>query len=125
MRHVLSLSGGTFSAAKEDFDRLLLNTLNRMKTQEILEGSITLRIDVSLMQQFPYDEDGNMREIYVPSFTHEVASALSVKDKKKGNMEGDFVLEVRDGVPMLFDRDTDNLFDRVADAEGGAEDGAC
>lgn len=121
MRQILSLSGGVLSAAKDAFDRMLLATLGRMKKQGIEEGAITLKIDISLMQQFPYDEDGNKREIYVPSFEHKVTSVLSEKDETKGKIDGDYVLEVRDGVPMLYDRDDNTIFDMVDETENGED----
>lgn len=112
MRYRLSLDSDTFTAAKEDFDRLLLATLNKMRKQDISEGSVCLKIDIALYKQFPVDENGERQELYVPKFAHVVQAAISMKDKVKGKLDGDFVLEVRGGMPELFDRDSDTLFDR-------------
>ena len=58
MRYDLSLRGDTFTPVVEAFDRRLLATLDRMRKQELTEGSVTLKISIELWKQFPIDEDG-------------------------------------------------------------------
>ena len=128
MRYELSLRGDTFTPVVEAFDRRLLATLDRMRKQELTEGSVTLKISIELWKQFPIDEDGQEHEIFVPTFDHEVSSQIVQKDKTSGKIDKtsgkidkDFVL-VRgaDGLPALVSRDSDNLFDMVErmEAEG-------
>lgn len=121
MRYDLSLRGDTFTPVVEAFDRRLLATLDRMRKQELTEGSVTLKISIELWKQFPIDEDGQEHEIFVPTFDHEVSSQIVQKDKTSGKIDKDFVL-VRgaDGLPALVSRDSDNLFDMVErmEAEG-------
>ena len=121
MRYDLSLRGDTFTPVVEAFDRRLLATLDRMRKQELTEGSVTLKISIELWKQFPIDEDGQEHEIFVPTFDHEVSSQIVQKDKTSGKKDKDFVL-VRgaDGLPALVSRDSDNLFDMVErmEAEG-------
>lgn len=121
MRYDLSLRGDTFTPVVEAFDRRLLATLDRMRKQELTEGSVTLKISIELWKQFPIDEDGQEHEIFVPTFDHEVSSQIVQKDKTSGKIDKDFVL-VRgaDGLPALVSRDNDNLFDMVErmEAEG-------
>lgn len=121
MRYDLSLRGDTFTPVVEAFDRRLLATLDRMRKQELTEGSVTLKISIELWKQFPIDEDGQENEIFVPTFDHEVSSQIVQKDKTSGKIDKDFVL-VRgaDGLPALVSRDSDNLFDMVErmEAEG-------
>lgn len=120
MRYELSLASDTFTPAVEAFDRQLLALLKRMRKQNINEGSISLKINIELWKQFPVDEHGNEREIFVPVFNHEVSSQLTQKDKQSGKIDQDFVLVLgADGLPAMYSRDTDNLFDMVAKAGNG------
>lgn len=124
MRYDLSLRGDTFTPVVEAFDRRLLATLDRMRKQELTEGSVTLKISIELWKQFPIDEDGQEHEIFVPTFDHEVSSQIVQKDKASGKIDEDFVL-VRgaDGLPALVSRDSENLFDMVERKEAGSDDG--
>ena len=123
MRYDISLRGDTFSPAANDFDLELAVLLSRMRNLNIEEGTITLRLNIELERQFPVDEDGNEREIYVPRFEHEVTTALTQKTKRNGVIDHDFVLTMSsDGIVGLYSRDTANLFDMVAKMDGGDED---
>lgn len=125
MRYDLSLAGETFTPAVEAFDRQMIVMLQRMRKQNISEGSVSLKINVSLERQFPLDEDGNQREIYVPKFEHETAAQIVQKAKTSGEIDEDFVLVIgADGLPTMVSRDTDNLFDMVAREEAGSGDKA-
>lgn len=117
MRYGLSLASETFTPAVEAFDPQLLVLLKRMRKQNINEGSISLKINIELWKQFPVDEHGNEREIFVPVFNHEVSSQLTQKDKQSGKIDQDFVLVLgADGLPAMYSRDTNNLFDMVEKA---------
>lgn len=120
MRYELSLASETFTPAVEAFDRQMIALLRRMRQQHISEGSVSLKISVSLERQFPLDEEGNQREIYVPKFENETAAQIVQKAKTSGEISEDFVLVIgRDGLPEMVSRDTDNLFDMVAREEAG------
>ena len=98
----------------------MIALLRRMRQQHISEGSVSLKISVSLERQFPLDEEGNQREIYVPKFENETAAQIVQKAKTSGEISEDFVLVIgRDGLPEMVSRDTDNLFDMVAREEAG------
>lgn len=121
MKYGLSLASETFTPAVEAFDRQMIALLRRMRQQHISEGSVSLKISVSLERQFPLDEEGNKREIYVPRFEHETAAQIVQKAKTSGEISEDFVLVIgRDGLPEMVSRDTDNLFDMVAREEAGS-----
>lgn len=118
MRYDLSLASETFAPAVKDFDASMLAMLDRMRKQGIREGSVTLKISVEIEKQFPVDEDGKRREMFLPSFSHETCSALTQKSKRSGEIAEDFVLvQGKNGLPELVSRDTDNLFDMVAEKE--------
>ena len=120
MRYELGRASGTVTPAVEAFDRQMIALLRRMRQQHISEGSVSLKISVSLERQFPLDEEGNQREIYVPKFEHETAAQIVQKAKTSGEISEDFVLVIgRDGLPEMVSRDTDNLFDMVAREEAG------
>ena len=123
MKYDLSLAGDTFTPAREAFDRQMISMLQRMRKQGNREGSVTLKISVSIERQFPLDDDGNQREIYVPKFEHETNAQIVQKAKTSGEINEDFVLVIgKDGMPSVVSRDTDNLFDMVA-REENAHDG--
>lgn len=125
MRYDLSLAGDTFTPAREAFDRQMISMLQRMRKYGNREGSVTLKISVSIERQFPLDDDGNQREIYVPKFEHETNAQIVQKAKTSGEIDEDFVLVIgKDGMPSVVSRDTDNLFDMVAREEGKTDDEA-
>lgn len=122
MRYELSLASETFTPAVEAFDRQMIVLLRRMRQQHISEGSVSLKISVSLERQFPLDENGQQQEIYVPRFEHETAAQIVQKAKTSGEINEDFVLVLgADGLPAMYSRDTDNLFDMVAEKEAGKD----
>lgn len=124
MNYDMKLGGSTFQQAVEDFDIQMTGLLGRMRKQKICEGSVTLKINVTLTEEYPYSEDGTPQEVFVPTFEHEVQSCLSMKDKRKGKIEEDMVLTIGpDGLPRLVSRDTDNLFDMVEEEREGLSDG--
>ena len=55
MRYELSLTGGTFAPAVEDFDRKLLLLLDMMRSRGLDEGDVTLKISVEMVQAHPMD----------------------------------------------------------------------
>lgn len=58
----------------------------------------------------------------MPVFNHEVSSQLTQKDKQSEKIDQDFVLVLgADGMPAMYSRDTDNLFDMVAEKEAGKD----
>lgn len=123
MRYELSLKGDTFTPVVEAFDQALLAVLKQMRKQELHEGSITLNLSIELWKQWPIDEDGKEREIFVPVFDHEVSSGIVQKSKKSGKIDKDLVLIEKDGLPALVSRDSENLFDMVERMEAGNDDG--
>ena len=71
------------------------------------EGSMTLRIDVTMVKEFipNYDPDikGETREISKPQFKHKVTSAVKINDEKSGsfNNEMELVMDEDTGVFKL------------------------
>lgn len=118
MQYKLGLRGETFTPAVEAFDTLMLQTLQKMRKQKISEGAVTLKIAIALTEEYPIGEDGEKREVFVPVFEHEVSAQIVQKNKVKGRIAEDFVLEAGAGGQLrLLSRDQNTLFDIIEEAE--------
>lgn len=90
----LHIADGAFEGMRNDADRVLQKLLKNMVEKESLEGSVTIKIDVSLTQEFIQNTDpdieGETRKVLHPAFTHKVGSMMQIKDEAKGgiNYEG-------------------------------------
>lgn len=85
----LVLEDGTFEEARQNFNRVLQRLFKSMLDSGSSDGSITLKIDVSLTREYIPNNDpdieGESREIQKPKFDHKVSSTVTVKDELKGN----------------------------------------
>lgn len=90
----LHIADSAFEGMRHDTDRVLQKLLKNMVEKESLEGSVTIKIDVSLTQEFIQNTDpdieGETRKVLSPAFTHKVGSMMQIKDEAKGgiNYEG-------------------------------------
>lgn len=90
----LHIADSAFEGMRHDADRVLQKLLKNMVEKESLEGSVTIKIDVSLTQEFIQNTDpdieGETRKVLSPAFTHKVGSMMQIKDEAKGgiNYEG-------------------------------------
>ena len=85
----LVIEDATFEEARMNFNRVLQRLFKNMVDSDSTEGSITLKIDVSLESEFipNYDPniEGESRKIQKPKFKHKVSSNITVKDELSGN----------------------------------------
>lgn len=85
----LVLEDVTFDEARQNFNRVLQRLFRSMLDSGSSDGSITLKIDVSLTREYIPNNDpdieGESREIHKPKFDHKVSSTVTVKDELKGN----------------------------------------
>lgn len=85
----LVLEDVTFEEARQNFNRVLQRLFRSMLDSGSSDGSITLKIDVSLTREYIPNNDpdieGESREIHKPKFDHKVSSTVTVKDELKGN----------------------------------------
>ncbi len=85
----LVLEDATFEGARQNFNRVLQRLFRNMLDSGSSEGSITLKVDVSLQREYIPNNDpdieGETREIQKPKFDHKVSSTITVKDELKGN----------------------------------------
>lgn len=85
----LFLEDETFEDARQKFNTVLQRLFRSMIDTESNEGSITLKMDVSMQTEFIPNHDpdieGESRQIRLPQFAYKVSSSITVKDEQKGN----------------------------------------
>lgn len=87
----LTLEDETFEEPRQNFNRVLQRLFKSMIESGSTEGSITMKMDVTLEQEYipNYDPnvEGESRKISKPSFKHKVSSTVTVKDEMSGNKD--------------------------------------
>lgn len=85
----LVIEDETFEEARANFNRVLQRLFKNMVDSDSTDGSITLKIDVTLDREYipNYDPniEGESRKIHKPKFKHKVSSNITVKDELSGN----------------------------------------
>lgn len=83
----LNFDGDTFNDMKRDMNFVLQRLLGNMQEKECQEGTLTLKLDVSLTREYVPNYNPNIpgesREIAKPKFSHKVTSQMKVEDMKK------------------------------------------
>lgn len=103
----LDFDSDTFDQMKKDMNFVLQRLIGNMQEKGANEGSMTLKIDVTMIKEFilNYDPDveGETREISKPQFKHKVTSAVKINDEKSGvfNNEMELVMDEDTGVFKL------------------------
>lgn len=92
----LNFESDTFSGMKRDMNFVLQRLLGNMQEKGATEGSMTLKVDISLTNEYipNYDPEveGESRKISKPKFKHKVTSAVQIKDEKSGNLDTEMEL---------------------------------
>lgn len=92
----LDFDSDTFEEMKRDMNFVLQRLIGNMQEKGTDEGSMTLRIDVTMVKEFipNYDPDikGETREISKPQFKHKVTSAVKINDEKSGSFNNEMEL---------------------------------
>lgn len=92
----LNFESDTFSDMKRDMNFVLQRLLGNMQEKGATEGSMTLKVDISLTNEYipNYDPEveGESRKISKPKFKHKVTSAVQIKDEKSGNLDTEMEL---------------------------------
>lgn len=92
----LNFESDTFSDMKRDMNFVLQRLLGNMQEKGATEGSMTLKVDISLTNEYipNYDPEveGESRKISKPKFKHKVTSAVQIKDEKTGNLDTEMEL---------------------------------
>lgn len=103
----LDFDSDTFKEMKRDMNFVLQRLIGNMQEKGTNEGSMTLKIDVTMVKEFipNYDPDikGEAREISKPQFKHKVTSAVKINDEKSGsfNSEMELVMDEDTGIFKL------------------------
>lgn len=103
----LDFDSDTFEEMKRDMNFVLQRLIGNMQEKGTNEGSMTLKIDVTMIKEFipNYDPDikGESREISKPQFKHKVTSAVKINDEKSGsfNNEMEMVMDADTGIFKL------------------------
>lgn len=86
----------TFSEMKRDMNFVMQRLLGNMMDSDTTEASMTLKIDIKLVQEWipNYDPeaDSESRKVSKPQFKHKVTSAIKINDVKFGNMNNEMEL---------------------------------
>lgn len=103
----LDFDSDTFEEMKKDMNFVLQRLIGNMQEKGTNEGSMTLKIDVTMVKEFipNYDPEikGESREVSKPQFKHKVTSAVKINDEKSGsfNNEMELVMDEDTGVFKL------------------------
>ena len=94
----LDFNSDTFEEMKRDMNFVLQRLIGNMQEKGTNEGSMTLKIDVTMVKEFipNYDPDvkGETREISKPQFKHKVTSAVKINDEKSGTFNNEMELQM-------------------------------
>lgn len=97
----LFLEDETFEDARNKFNTVLQRLFRSMIDTESNEGSITLKMDVSMQTEFipnhDPDVEGESRQIRLPQFAYKVSSSITVKDEQRSIFDKDFQEEMNGG----------------------------
>lgn len=92
----LDFDSDTFEGMKRDMNFVLQRLIGNMKEKESNEGSMTLKIDVIMVNEcipnYNPDIKGETREISKPQFKHKVTSVVKINDEKSGNLNNEMAL---------------------------------
>lgn len=92
----LDFDSDTFEEMKMDMNFVLQRLIGNMQEKGTTEGSMTLKIDVTMVKEFipNYDPDvkGETREVSKPQFKHKVTSAVKINDEKSGTFDNEMEL---------------------------------
>lgn len=135
----LDFDSDTFEEMKRDMNFVLQRLIGNMQEKGTNEGSMSLKIDVTMVKEFipNYDPDikGGTREISKPQFKHKVTSAVKINDEKSGsfNNEMELVMDEDTGIFKLVpiaNTSQRSIFDadfqqQDKDRESESEETAC
>lgn len=122
----LDFDSDTFEQMKTDMNFVLQRLLGNMQEKGSTEGTMTVKINVSIVQEWVqnYDPDvpGETRMLSKPKFKHKVTSAVQITDEKSGNMDTEMELDT-DENGVYFLKPVANVTQRsIFDSDFGPED---
>lgn len=76
----MKIEGDVFATARENFDLLMQRLFASMEKNNSDEGSITLKVDLQMKQDWVPNGEGGSVEVNKPVIKHKVTIAVPVKD---------------------------------------------
>lgn len=126
----ITMDSDTFAQVRENFDMLSQKLFQKMQQNNSDEGSITLKIDVNMTDDYIPDENGTARRISKPILKHKISTTVPVKDsfdgKKDTGMElvydeelGRYVLKYvsSGGQRSIFDADFQEVMNGAGEGD--------
>lgn len=121
----LSIDSNTFSALKEDFNKVLNRTLGNMQSKESDEATLTLKLNIKTMEievpDFESSRSGATRKAYKPRFDHKISSVMQIKTEEAGSLKGEYELvwdeDQQEFVMRPIDNGQQTIFDDVITAD--------
>lgn len=83
----ITLDSNVFEQARQNFDMLLQRLFKKMEQNNSDEGSITLKVDINMIDDFIPDEDGKAHPISKPVLKHKITTTVPVKDSFDGKKD--------------------------------------
>ncbi len=126
-REEMTLDSDVFEQARKAFDTMLQKLFRSMSNSKSDQGSITLKVDVSMNKIDITDSDGTVRVGDSPSFKHTITTQVPVKDSIGGssNMNMEMVFDEESGTYILRHAPVDGqmtIFDQMEEVHQEAED---
>lgn len=87
----ITLESETLQAMKHDMDEIINKTIKTMQMSQSSEGTVTVKLKISIENRGIANENVYRTGI-IPKFEHDVQSIVQTKDKKSGQMSGEYEL---------------------------------
>ena len=93
----MKIESDVFTTARENFDLLMQRLFKSMEKNNSDEGSITLKVDLQMKQDWVPDGKGGSVELNKPVIKHKVSIAVPVKDSMDGKKDA--------GMNLVYDEE--------------------
>lgn len=93
----MRIESDVFATARENFDLLMQRLFKSMEKNNSDEGSITLKVDLQMKQDWVPDGKGGSVELNKPVIKHKVSIAVPVKDSMDGKKDA--------GMNLVYDEE--------------------
>lgn len=80
----ITMESETFSKIRESFNLLLQRLFEKMEQNDSDEGSIALKVNLSIDTDFITDENGESRKVHKPVLKYKIDTQVPVKDSSDG-----------------------------------------
>lgn len=99
---MIGITGLRFEELRRDFDRVLQETIGRMKAKDSGSATLTLKLDISLAEDIDKTL-GTHRTL--PTFSHKITSAIQIKSETAGKISGKYELLYDDVEEQFYMRE--------------------